>query len=77
MSNKLWFEDRDSLDGCLVLVEMGDGTEVRGRMDADGSIRLGVYKFRPLFPVEGEGWHFGIDVEDVHLLVDGKAGDHE
>ena len=77
MSEEEWFEDRESLDGCLVLVVMEDGTEVRGRMDEIGRIPLGDHDFWPLFPAEDEEWHFGTDVKDVHLLEDGKAADHE
>lgn len=72
-----WFEDRDSLDGCLVLVVMEDGTEVRGRMDDIGRINLGKVEWWPLFPGDDQEWHKNWGVKDVHLLEDGKAADHE
>ena len=72
MSDKRWFEDRYSLDGCLVLVVMEDGTEVRGRMDEIGHIPLGDCDFWPLYPDEDEEWRFGTDVKAIHLLEDGK-----
>lgn len=77
MNKAEWFEDRDSLDGCLVQVVMDDGTEVRGRMDELGRIPLGDQDFWPIFPGEDEEWHKNWDVKDVYLLEDGKAADHE
>lgn len=75
--SETWFEDRESLDGCLVLVVMEDGTEVRGRMDAYGRIPLGNDTFWPLFNADDQEWHYDTGVKAIHLLEDGKAADYE
>lgn len=73
MSETKWFEDRDTLAGCRVRVVMDDGTEVRGRMNEDGIIKLGNDQFWPLFPAEDEEWHYNYGVKDVSLLEEGKT----
>lgn len=61
MNGTKWYEDRNSLDGCLVLVVMADGTEVRGRMDEIGRIPLGKDVFWPsLTPTTRNGTRTGV-----------------
>ena len=77
MSNKSWYEGRHSLDGCLVLVVMKNGVELRGRMDENGRIPFGKVGYRPLTTGDDQEWHKNWGVKDVHLLEDGKADNHE
>ena len=66
-----WYEDRDTLAGCLVLVVMENGTEVRGWMKRNGDIPLGDVTLSPLiFNAAHKKWHLGVGVKAVLLIFD-------
>ena len=69
-----WYEDRDTQEGCLVLVVMENGTEVRGHMKWNGDIPLGDVTLSPLiFNAEDQKWHLRDDVKAVLLIFDQEA----